>query len=45
MYIKDNKIQGTKSKDLSKLDKTIEHMWIDCQGKNKDKNCLEGVFY
>ena len=31
--------------DLSKLDETVEHMWIECRGKNKNKNYLVGVFY
>ena len=27
------------------MDETIEHMWIECQGKNKNKNSLVGVCY
>ena len=44
MYIKDT-IKYKERQDLSKLDETIEHMWIECQGKNKNKNYLVGVFY
>ena len=44
MYIKDT-IKYKERQDISKLDKTIEHMRIECQGKNKNKNFLVGVFY
>ena len=44
MYIKDT-IKYKERQDFSKLDETIEHMWIECQGKNKNKNYLVGVFY
>ena len=44
MYIRDT-IKYKKWQILSKLDETIEHMWIKCQGKNKNKNYLVGVFY
>ena len=44
MYIKDT-IKYKERQDLSKLDETIEHMWIECQGKNKNKNYLVGVSY
>ena len=44
IYIKDA-IKYKEQQDLSKLDETIEHMWIECQGKNKNKNYLVGVFY
>ena len=44
MYIKDT-IKYKERQDLSKLDKTIVHMRIECQGKNKSKNFLVGVFY
>ena len=44
IYIKDA-IKYKGQQDLSKLDETIEHMWIECQGKNKNKNYLVGVFY
>ena len=44
MYIKYT-IKYKERQYLSKLDKTIEHMSIECQGKNKNKNYLVGVFY
>ena len=44
MYIKDT-IKYKEPQDLSKLDETIKHMWIESQGKNKNKNYLVGVFY
>ena len=44
MYIKDT-IKYKERQDLSKLDETIEYMWIECQGKNKSKNYLVGIFY
>ena len=44
MYIKDI-IKYNERQNLSKLDETIEHMWIDCSGKNKNRNCLVGVLY
>ena len=42
MYIKDT-IKYKERQDLSKLDETIEYMWIECQGKNKNKNYLVGI--
>ena len=44
LYKKDT-IKFKERQDLSKLDETIEHMWIEFQGKNKNKNYLVGVFY
>ena len=44
MYIKDT-IKYNERQDLSKLGETIEYMWIECQGKNKNKNYLPGAFY
>ena len=44
MYIKDT-IKYKEHQDLTKLDETTEHMWIECQRKNKNKNYLVGVFY
>ena len=44
MYVKDT-IKYKERHDLSKLEGTIEHMWIECQGKNHIKNYLVGVFY
>ena len=44
MYIKDTK-KYKDQLDLSKLDETIEYMWIECQGNNKNKDYLVGVFY
>ena len=43
MYIKAT-IKYKERHDLSKLDETIEHVWIACQRKNK-KNLLVRVFY
>ena len=43
MYIKDT-IKYKERQDLSKLDETIEHTWIECQGNNQ-KNYLVGVLY
>ena len=37
MYIKAT-IKYKERQDLSKLDETIELIWIECQGKNKNKN-------
>ena len=37
MYIKAT-IKYKERQGLSKLDETIEHMWIECQWKNKNKN-------
>ena len=44
MYIRDT-IKYKKWQILSKLYETIEHMWIECPGENKNKNYLVGVFY
>ena len=44
MYIKDT-IKYKERQDLSELNETIEHVWIECQGKNKYKDYLVGVFY
>ena len=44
MYIKDT-IKYKERQDLSKLHENIEHVWIECQGKNKYKDYLVGVFY
>ena len=44
MYINDT-IKYKEQQDLSKLDETIEHLSIECQGKNKNKKYLVGVFY
>ena len=41
MYIKDT-IKYKERQDLNKLDETIEHIWIECQGKN-NKNYFVGV--
>ena len=43
MYIKDT-IKYKERQDLRKLDETIEHMWIEREGKNKN-NYLVGIFY
>ena len=44
MYLKDT-IKYKERQDLKKLDETIEHMWIECEGKNKNKNYLVRIFY
>ena len=44
MYIKDT-TKYKEKQDLSELNETIEHVWIECQGKNKYKDYLVGVFY
>ena len=44
MYIKDT-IKYKERQDLSELNETIEHVWIECQGENKYKDYLVGVFY
>ena len=44
MYIKDS-IKYKERQDLNQIDESIEHIWIQCQGKNKNKNYLVGVFY
>ena len=44
MHTKDI-IKFKERQDLSKLDGTIEHMWIECQGKSKSKNYLVDTFY
>ena len=44
MYINDT-IKYKERQDLSKIDETIEHMWIQCHRKNKNKKYLVGVFY
>ena len=44
MHTKDI-IKFKERQDLSKLDGTIEHMWIECQGKSKSKNYLVDAFY
>ena len=43
LNIKDT-IKYKERQDLSKLDETIKYIWIDCQGKNKNKNYLLKVF-
>ena len=37
LYIKDT-TKYKKQRDFSIVDETIEHMRIECQGKNKNKN-------
>ena len=34
-----------KRQDISRIDENIEHMWIECQGENNNKNYLVVVFY
>ena len=43
MYIK-HAIKYKERQDLSKLDETIEYMWIECPRKNKSKSYLLDVF-
>ena len=42
--IKDT-IKYKERQDLNKLDETIEHMWKECQGKNKIKDYFVAVFH
>ena len=43
MYIK-NTIKHKEQQDVE-LGETIEYMWVEYQGKNKNSNYLVGVFY
>ena len=43
MYIK-NTIKHKEQQDVE-LGETIEYMWVEYQGKNKNNNYLVGVFY
>ena len=44
LYIKNTK-KYKKRQDISKLDETIEHMWIEFQGTSRNKNYLVNVFW
>ena len=30
---------------ILKLDESIEHLWVEIQGRKKNSECLFGVFY
>ena len=44
IYIRDT-IEFKVRSDISKLDDSIEHLWVEIQGKKKNSACLIGVFY
>ena len=44
IYIRDA-IEFMVRNDISKLDESIEHLWVDIQGRKKNSACLIGVFY
>ncbi|XP_057310275.1 uncharacterized protein LOC130648252 [Hydractinia symbiolongicarpus] len=44
MYIKDELIYKTRD-DITKLDNSIEHVWIEVKGRNKNYSYLVGTFY
>jgi len=43
-YIKDE-ITYDRRHDIEKYDTSIEHIWIEVKGKNKNSNYLVGCFY
>ena len=44
IYIRDT-IEFMIRNDISKLDESIEHLWVEIQGRKKNSACLIGVFY
>ena len=44
IYIRDTTKFKVRS-DISKLDDSIEHLWVEIQEKKKNSTCLIGVFY
>ena len=44
IYIRDM-IEFKVRSDISKLDDSIEHLWVEIQGKKKNSACLIVVFY
>ena len=44
LYIKDT-IKYKERKDIQKLETTIEHIWIEIAGKNRNNKLLLGTFY
>ena len=44
IYIRDT-IEFKVRSDISKLDDSIEHLWVEIQGKKKNSACLIGVLY
>ena len=44
IYVRDA-IEFMVRNDISKLDESIEHLWVDIQGRKKNSACLIGVFY
>ena len=44
IYIRDT-IEFMVRDDISKLDESIEHLWVEIQGRKKKSACLIGVFY
>ena len=43
IYIRDTTEFKLRS-DISKLDDSIEHLWVEIQGRKKNSACLIGVF-
>ena len=44
IYIGDT-IEFKVRSDISKLDDSIEHLWVEIEGKKKNSACFIGVFY
>ena len=44
IYIRDT-IEFKVRNGISKLDESIEHLWVEIQGRKKSSACLTGVFY
>ena len=44
VYLKNHMKYKTRN-DIVKIDETIEHLWLEIQGKNKNNSYLLGVFY
>ena len=44
VYIRDT-IEFEVCSDILKLDDSIEHLWVEIQGRKKNSACLIGVFY
>ena len=44
VYIRDT-IEFEVCSDILKLDDSIEHLWVEIQGRKKNSACLIGIFY
>ena len=43
IYVRDT-IEFKVRNDITKLDQSIEHLWVEIQGRKKNSACLIGIF-